>query len=83
MKWYQGEDTPCHLATELSKETVSRLTGTQAKEFAKVICILIYFITNSNLQDNIFAVERLDARKVERGKTYFLVIIFFYILILI
>ena len=32
----QDEDTPCHLATELTKETVSRLTGTQAKEFAKV-----------------------------------------------
>ena len=57
----QGEDTPCHLATELTTETVNRLTGTQAKEFAKVentdrlsinhtnwpLDVLIYRITSS------------------------------------
>ena len=32
----KGEESPCHLAAELSAETVKRLTGTQAKEFAKV-----------------------------------------------
>ena len=32
----QGEETPCHIGSELSKETVTRLTGPQAKEFFKV-----------------------------------------------
>ena len=32
----QDEDSPCHLASELSRETVKELTGTQPQEFAKV-----------------------------------------------
>ena len=76
----QAEDTPCHLASELSKDTVSSLTRTQAKEFAKVLKhnkSLSFQIVNtcankcSNTQDNIFAVERLDAKKVVGGSTLF------------
>ena len=33
----KDEDTPCHLSSELSKETVRTLTGTQPQEFAKVL----------------------------------------------
>lgn len=80
----QDEDSPCHLASELSRETVKELTGTQPQEFAKVSinfqkcslsgqCSKKVLSGCSLAKDNIFAIERLIKMEERGGAKHFLV----------